>query len=91
VMVTIDLLRCETLFEDPVDAATAQRVIELMLEHPWIRGRLVELARPELSRLVGKSVLARAVDLEMRARADGTTILIDGDAMTALGGEQGAW
>lgn len=81
VMLTIDLERCAALFRDRSDAATAERLVELMTDHRWIKRRLVELARPELERWGKASVSARDVLVDMRVRAEGTRVFVDGDAM----------
>ena len=81
VMLTIDLRRCEQLFRDRSDAATAERVAELIAEHRWVKRRLIELACSELERWCGTVVAPRDVVVDMRVRADGTRVFIDGDAM----------
>lgn len=79
VMMSIELGPGAPLFREPPDEATAERVAELLESTPALRRRLVELARPELSRLAGTTALE--ISVEHRARAEGSTILVDGDAM----------
>ncbi|MEM6994341.1 MAG: hypothetical protein AAF721_27755 [Myxococcota bacterium] len=81
VMATIDLEGGAGLFREPADEATAQRVAELLESTPGVARRLVELARPELSRLAGAPAASLEISLEHHARAEGSRILIDGDAM----------
>lgn len=81
VMVTIDLGGSASLFREPPDDATAQRVAELIEASPAVARQLIAMARPELSRIAGVPVDALEISLEHKARADGSRILIDGDAM----------
>ena len=81
VMVTIDLERGASLFREPADEATAQRVAELVESTPAIIRALVAYARPELARIAGVPGDALEISLEHTARAEGSRILIDGDAV----------
>jgi hypothetical protein len=80
VMVTIDLRACSAYFREPADDATAQRVAELMQECERVATRIAALARPKLAELAGVSAEQLDVSLAHQVRADGTRILIDGDA-----------
>ncbi|HET6585399.1 MAG TPA: hypothetical protein VFG69_18200 [Nannocystaceae bacterium] len=81
VMLTIDLARVADRFREPADAATAERVAELMRVEPRVRDRLVALARPRLAALVGVGQEAVDISLEPHVRADGVHVLVDGDAV----------
>ena len=81
VMVTIDLGGSASLFREPADEATAQHVAELVESSPVVARQLVAMARPELSRIAGVPADALEISLEHKARADGSRILIDGDAV----------
>jgi hypothetical protein len=84
VMVTIDLGRCASLFREPADEATAQRIAELMRSDGAVHERLVELARRELGRLTGLSPRRLAVQLDHHVRVEGCRLLLDADAMVSL-------
>lgn len=84
VMVTIDLQAGARLFRETPDEATAQRVAELFAATPGVVARLVELARPELSRLAEAPAASLEISLEHHVRAEGSRILIDGDAMAVV-------
>jgi hypothetical protein len=81
VMVTIDLQSSAPLFREPADAATAERVAELMVVDARVRDKLCGLARPKLAELAGLAPADLEIALDATARAEGTKILIDGDAM----------
>lgn len=82
VMVTIDLMACRDLFLEPADVATALRVASLMSTSEELHSRLVELVRPQLAALSQRAPEELEISLEFRARAEGSRVLIDGDAMT---------
>lgn len=84
VMVTVDLRRCAVHFCEPADAATAEKLAELMLGSPRVRKKLVGLARPELARLAGVAPALLQVEIDHHARSEGTRVFIDGDAMVSL-------
>ncbi len=81
VMLTIDLTRCAHGFREPADAATAERVAELMRETTTVRTRLLALARGRLAQLAGVDEDALEISLEPQVRADGVRVLVDGDAV----------
>lgn len=81
VMWTIDLARVADRFREPADAATAERVAELMRAEPTLRPRLVALARPKLAALAGVAEDALEITVEPHVRADGVLVLVDGDAV----------
>lgn len=81
VMLTIDLSRCAEGFREPADAATAERVAELMRETTAVRTRLLALARPRLAELAGLAEDALEISLEPQVRAEGVRVLVDGDAV----------
>ena len=80
-MLTIDLSRCADGFREPADAATAERIAELMRETPTVRTRLLALARPRLAELAGLDEDALEIALEPQVRAEGVRVLVDGDAV----------
>lgn len=84
VMVTFDLRRCAAHFREPADTATAERLAELLIGSPRVQKKLVELARPELARLAQVAGERLRIELDHHARAEGTQVLIDGDAMVSL-------
>lgn len=84
VMVTIELRRCAGLFAEPIDAATATLLAELLGRSEALQGRLVELVRPELAALCQRPPESLDISLEHRVRADDTCLLVDGDAMTTV-------
>ena len=84
VMVTFDLRRCAAYFREPADVATAERLAELLIGSPRVQKKLVELARPELARLAQVPGDRLRIELDHHARAEGTQVLIDGDAMVSL-------
>lgn len=84
VMITIDLASGASLFREPADEATAQRIAELLEATPGVARQLVELSRPELAAIAGVPPGALEIALEHHARAVGSQILIDGDAMAVV-------
>jgi len=80
-MVTVDLIACRGLFREPADVATARRIAELMAGSDDLRDRLLALVGPQLAALSQRSIAQLEVSLEFKVRAEGTRILIDGDAM----------
>lgn len=84
VMVTIDLTRCAGQVREPADEVTARRVAELMEAEPRVHQRLRSLAARELARLCGAAPEELAVAVESTLRAEGTTVLVDVDAMATL-------
>jgi hypothetical protein len=81
VMVTIDLRACSAYFREPADDATAERVAELMQGCERVAEHLAALARPKLAELAGRPAERLEVTLQHQVSAEGTRILIDGDAM----------
>lgn len=85
VMVTIDLATCSMHMREPSDAATALRLAELLAAGgDAVRKKLLEIVRPELSRLCGQSIGRHKIHLDHDLRADGSRVLIDGDAWMSL-------
>lgn len=81
VMLTIDLGRFADRFREPADAATAERVAELMRGDPLVRDRLVARARPRLAELLSLPPESVEISIEPHVRADGVLVLVDGDAV----------
>ena len=84
VMVTFDLRRGAGSFREPADVATAERLAELMLGNPRVQKKLVALARPELAKLAQMPEACLYIEMDFHVRAEGTRILLDGDAMVSL-------
>lgn len=84
VMVTFDLRRCAAYFREPADVATAERLAELLLGSPRVQKKLIALARPELARMAQVAEACLHIEMDHHARAEGTQVLIDGDAMVTL-------
>ncbi len=84
VMVTFDLRRCAAYFREPADVATAERLAELLIGSPRVKTKLIALARPELARLAQVPESQLHIEMDHHARAEGTQVLIDGDAMVSL-------
>ena len=83
VMITIDLMACRDLFIEAADVATALRVASLMSRNEDLHSRLEALVRPQLAALSQHPAGDLEIALEFRTRAEGSRILIDGDAMTS--------
>jgi len=84
VMVTFDLRRCAAYFREPADVATAERLAELLIGSPRVKTKLIALAREELARLAQVPGSQLHIEMDHHARAEGTQVLIDGDAMVSL-------
>lgn len=84
VMVTFDLKRCAAYFREPADVATAERLAELLIGSPRVKTKLIALARAELARLAQVPDSQLHIEMDHHARAEGTQVLIDGDAMVSL-------
>ncbi|MBA3549009.1 MAG: hypothetical protein H0T76_21205 [Nannocystis sp.] len=84
VMVTFDLRRCAAYFREPADVATAERLAELLIGSPRVKTKLIALARAELARLAQVPDAQLHIEMDHHARAEGTQVLIDGDAMVSL-------
>jgi len=84
VMVTFDLRRCAAYFREPADVATAERLAELLIGSPRVKTKLIALARAELARLAQVPDSQLHIEMDHHARAEGTQVLIDGDAMVSL-------
>ncbi len=89
VMVTIELSRCAPHFREPADEATARRVAELMECDPQVSTRLHLLARRELARLADAEPDELVLAFEIGIRVDGTSVLVDIDAMATLAARRG--
>jgi len=85
VMVTIDLASCSMHMREPSDAATALRLAELLLAGgEAVKNKLLSIVRPELARLSGQSASRLKVHMDHELRAEGSRVLIDGDAWVSL-------
>lgn len=81
-MVTIDLRACAGAFREPADAATAERVAELLRGHAELEQRLVARVRPKLAELAGIDDPKKLqISLDAEVRAEGTRIYVDADVM----------
>ena len=74
-MVTIDLPRTALHVSDPLDAATAKRVAELLPDDERARHRARGLAISEATRQAGGPLTGATVDV--RARASGRAVHLD--------------
>lgn len=74
-MVTIDLPRTALHVSDPLDAATAKRVAELLPDDERARARARGLAIAEATKQAGAPLSAATVDV--RARASGRAVHLD--------------
>lgn len=81
VMLTIDLARCAEQVREPADAATAERLVELLRDADAVRSKLAELARPRLAELAGLAPAAIELSIEPAVRSEHVMVLIDGDAV----------
>lgn len=79
IMVKIPLADLAPQVREPADAATAERVAELLMGDPRVRDRLVALARPRLSRLMGVGAAGLRIASEHIVRVEGVTLHLDGD------------
>jgi hypothetical protein len=78
-MATIDLEMAAEAFREPADAATAQRVAELMAEHDLVHAKLLQRATAELAGLVGVEPDALEISLEYEVRAEACKVFLDAD------------
>jgi len=81
VMLSVDLDKCQPWFRERADAATAQRVVELLRNDRWLERHLRRHAREALSTQSGRRVAARRVALDYQVRARDRHLLVDCDAM----------
>lgn len=81
VMLNVDLADGQPWFRERPDAATAQRVVELLREDRWLERHLRRLAQTALANGAARRVGARAVVLDFTVRAEGRHLLVDCDAM----------
>lgn len=81
VMLTIELARCAEQIREPIDTATAERLGELMREHPAVPHKLTALARPHLARLAKLPAEQLEITVQTTMRSDAMQLLIDGDAV----------
>lgn len=79
-MTTIDLSGAAETFREPADAATAERVAELLRDDETLREKLIARMRPHLAELASMPGDALEISLDYEIRADGPRILIDADA-----------
>ena len=78
-MITVDLAELAAIVREPPDAATAERLAELLPRTEGFAGRLAELAAAEIAARCGRPIPAKWVDLVPQVRADGGRILVDAD------------
>ncbi len=83
-MVTIPLAEMADVFREPADAATAQRVAELLREHPDLPDRLAQRTRQHVARLAAvDDAQSLDISVDVEVRADDTTIYIDADIVAS--------
>jgi len=83
-MTTIDLEVAADAFREPADAATAQRLAELMRDHEAVRSKLTGRARSALADLTGADSASLEISLDYEIRAQGNRIFVDADVMGSL-------
>lgn len=81
VMLSVDLADGQPWFRERPDAATAQRVVELLREDRWLERHLRRLARTALAKRGAVRVNPRQVALDYFVRAEDRHVLVDCDAM----------
>jgi hypothetical protein len=85
-MITIDLKRCIADVRDPADAATAERLAELLADADVLRDRMLRMATAHLSSIAARAEDELEISLEISVRHDGTRVLVDGDAVASRPG-----
>lgn len=80
-MTTIDLMASAKAFREPPDAATAQRVAELMADTDIVRQKLIARVRPHLAELAQTDPQSLEISLDFEIRVEGHHIFIDSDAV----------
>ncbi len=78
-MITIDLSELARIVREPPDAATAERLAELLPRTEGFVARLAELAAAEIAARCGRTIPAAWVDLVPVVRTEGNRILVDAD------------
>lgn len=81
VMITIDLKRHVDDVRDPADAATAERLAELLAGADALRDRMRRMASAHLSTITARAEDELEISLEISVRHEATRVLIDGDAV----------
>jgi hypothetical protein len=89
-MATIDLAACAGAIRERTDAATAQRVAELMADNPVVRGKLEARAREHAASVAGlqpdgPDARKLQISLDYEVRAEGRRIFIDADIVASPG------
>jgi hypothetical protein len=82
-MATIDLAMAADAFREPADAATAQRVAELMEDHDAVREKLAVRARAALAERGAPDPDRLEISLQYEVRARGNEIFIDADVVAS--------
>lgn len=80
-MITIDLRRYANDVRDPTDAATAERLTELLAGADVLRSRMLRLATSHLASVSDRAPDDLEISLEISVRHEGARVLIDGDAV----------
>lgn len=80
-MLTLELQEAREHIRDPLDAASALKLQELLREDKRFKNRLREIAQGEAERIAGCSL--ERVDMELRLDAEGDRILVDLDVEAA--------
>lgn len=78
-MTTIDLEVAAEAFREPADAATAQRVAELMHDHKVVRAKLTARAQAAVAELAGVDPERLGISLDYHVRAEGHRVFLDAD------------
>jgi hypothetical protein len=82
-MATIDLETAADAFREPADAATAQRVAELMADHEAVHAKLTSRARAALAGLAEVEPGSLEISLEYQVRAEGNRVFLDADVVAS--------
>lgn len=80
-MLTLELQEAREHIRDPLDAASALKLKEMLREDRRFTNRLREIVQKEAERIAGCSL--ERVDMEMRLDAEGNRILVDLDLEAA--------
>lgn len=84
VMLTIDLEKVAPLIRERPDVATAERIAELLAGNRQVRARLESLALAHARDLFRDAEPALRMTLDFTARAEGSRVLLDADAVVSL-------
>jgi hypothetical protein len=84
VMLTIEVSDLPLAPGDRADTISAQRWASQLARDCDVRACLLKLAGQKIEEILGSELGDQRIELDLRARAEGTRILIDADAMVSL-------